>query len=129
MKKIASTFGLGSLAARSIVGYPSCTVAGASLVVITLYFLRYEPSLVARDVDARVAAAAGALDKGAAITAFYAFCREVDDVVDTVSEASVAAAKTGPASGDGKSAAKTKKPAAKKPAARKPAAKKPAARK
>jgi 15-cis-phytoene synthase len=29
----------------------------------------------------------------AAITAFYAFCREVDDVVDTVSEASVAAAK------------------------------------
>ena len=29
----------------------------------------------------------------AAITAFYAFCREVDDVVDTVGEASVAAAK------------------------------------
>jgi phytoene synthase len=29
----------------------------------------------------------------AAITAFYAFCREVDDVVDTVSEASVAGAK------------------------------------
>ena len=31
--------------------------------------------------------------KRAAITAFYAFCREVDDVVDNVSEASVAAAK------------------------------------
>jgi phytoene synthase len=29
----------------------------------------------------------------AAITAFYAFCREIDDVVDEVSEASVAAAK------------------------------------
>jgi phytoene synthase len=31
--------------------------------------------------------------KRAAITAFYAFCREVDDVVDSVGEASVAAAK------------------------------------
>lgn len=31
----------------------------------------------------------------AAITAFYAFCREVDDVVDEVSEADVAAAKLG----------------------------------
>ena len=31
--------------------------------------------------------------KRAAITAFYAFCREVDDVVDNVNEASVAAAK------------------------------------
>ena len=29
----------------------------------------------------------------AAITAFYAFCREVDDVVDEVSDAAVAAAK------------------------------------
>ena len=29
----------------------------------------------------------------AAITAFYAFCREVDDVVDEISDASVAASK------------------------------------
>ena len=31
----------------------------------------------------------------AAITAFYAFCREVDDVVDEVSEAELAATKLG----------------------------------
>lgn len=34
-------------------------------------------------------------ERRAAITAFYAFCREVDDVVDEVSEASVAQAKLG----------------------------------
>ena len=32
-------------------------------------------------------------DRRAAITAFYAFCREVDDVVDEISDASVAATK------------------------------------
>lgn len=34
-------------------------------------------------------------DRRAAITAFYAFCREVDDVVDEISDGSVAAAKLG----------------------------------
>lgn len=34
-------------------------------------------------------------DRRAAITAFYAFCREVDDVVDEISDISVAAAKLG----------------------------------
>ena len=32
-------------------------------------------------------------ERRAAITAFYAFCREVDDVVDEVSDAGVAASK------------------------------------
>ncbi len=34
-------------------------------------------------------------ERRAAITAFYAFCREVDDVVDEISDPSVAAAKLG----------------------------------
>ena len=34
-------------------------------------------------------------ERRAAITAFYAFCREVDDVVDEISDPSVAGAKLG----------------------------------